>query len=295
MKRIAVVVVLATALASGSAAAQQTGVAGRDARTYDPAVPAEPGYDPALDPNHPLRGQEDPGAEWDGPHRRADGTPNITVLSGDWDWGELESDRTYQTALVVKNECDWPQDVTIEVDNLPYLSINRRARIPADSETPVPATIRTPPASSAPVVSGTQPMPAGGRFLDIEDAEVRVWHPWSVASGQACRPKRVTYAVAGHIHFPPDAGGGGSGPSRTASPHPCTVYWNTGEKPANLAEDCTEELRVLALHYRERVLQVHASADPAAWEWLPARPAIRAMTIEELFAMRDRAEGLIHA
>jgi hypothetical protein len=295
MKRAGILVVLMCALNSQQSPAQQSGAVQSTARSYDPAAPVEPGYDPALDPNHPLRGQEDPGAAWDGPHRRADGTPNITVLSGDWDWGELEYDRTYQTALVVINECDWPQDVTIEVDNLAYLSINRRARIPADSETPVPATIRTPPAPSAPIVSGTQPLPAGGLFLDISGAEVRVWHPWSVASGQACLPKRVTYSVSGHIHFPPDAGGGGSGPSRTASPHPCTVYWNTGEEPANLAQDCTEELRVLALHYRERVLQAHASADPAAWEWLPGRSAIGAMTIEELFAMRDRAEGLIHA
>jgi hypothetical protein len=294
MRRIATLLILLSALVPSFLSAQQTGAVQSDARAYDPAAPVEPGYDPALDPNHPLRGQDDPGEAWDGPHRRADGTPNITVLSGDWDWGELEYDRTYQTSLVVVNECDWQQEVTIEVDNLPYLSINRRARIPADSETPIPATIRTPAAPSAPIISGTQPFHAGGLFLDIHDGAVRVWHPWSVASGKACQPKRVAWTVTGHIHFPPDGGGGASGPSRIASPHPCTVYWNTGERPANAEEDCTEKIRVLALHYRERVLQVHAGTNPAAWEWLPGRPEIQGMPTGDLFAMRDRAEEQIH-
>jgi hypothetical protein len=71
------------------------------------------------------------------------------------------------------------------------------------------------------------------------------------------------------------------------------VWWNTGERPPDAKEDCTAKIRVLATHYRERILQHHYESDPARWAWLPGATQIRDMSIEDLFAMKARADALL--
>jgi hypothetical protein len=247
----------------------------------------EGGYDPRTDPDHPQKSQTDPGEEWNNP-RRADGSPHIKQAAGDWEWGELFYGHTYPAQLTVTNDCETKETVTVTVENLPYLTIPKTIEVNAKSTKIIECTITTPPAPDV-FLTGHESIPEGGIFVDIKDAKVTFWHPWN----PPCNPKRVVYNVTGHIHFAPKADDDEGGPSRLATTDACTVYWNTGEPPANLDEDCTEKIRVLALHYREKILQNYAEADPGSWGWLPSASAIRNMSVSELVAMKNRIDWQI--
>jgi hypothetical protein len=261
-------------------------------RTYDPNTPdGEPGYNAGKDPDHPMKSPDDPGEAWNNP-RRADGTPSIRQSVGDWEWGELVYGNTYPTKLTVTNKCDTPETAIITVNDLPYLDIAKQVRVPAKSSIEVEAKITTPPPPNI-VLTGHETLPEGGLFEDIKDASVVIWHPWNPPH---CMPKRETYNVTGHIHFPqddPDAGGGGPQPQKILTADPCTVYWNTGQPPPGLEEDCTEKMRALAVHYRERILASLVKTAPAEWEWLPSAAEIRAMSTEEMLAFKARTESQI--
>jgi len=248
----------------------------------------DPDYNPQDDPDHPSKQQTDPGEAWDNP-RRADGTPSIRRAFGDWAWGELTYGQTYKTKLTVTNQCGSSETVSLTAENLPYLTVPETVTIPGKSQKEIDLTITTPAPPAIPLLTGHETIPPGGFFTDIKgDKEMlKVWHPWN----GDCMPKRETYKVTGHIHYA-DADKD-PGPQRIALATPCQVYWNTGERPANLDEDCTEEFLVLALHYRERVLQGHATGDPKAWAWLPSAPEIRTMTAAEMLAMKARADAQI--
>lgn len=256
---------------------------------HDPTAQPPPGYDPYADAGHPLKGEQDPGAAWD-TNRRGLGEPHIVNAAGAWEWGELVYGRTYPTALLVTNHCETEEAVTITVEGLPYLDIPSRVTIPPLASVTVDAAITTPPPPEV-LITGHETLPEGGIFVDIRDARVIVWHPWN----PPCGPKRERYEVSGHIHFPPEdpAGGGDSGPEDLAAPDLCTVYWNTGQRPPGLEEDCTERMRMLAVHYRERILASAAREEPAAWGWLPSAAEIRDMDVESLLAFKARADALL--
>jgi hypothetical protein len=239
-----------------------------------------------------MRSPEDPGEKWNNP-RRGDGTPVIRQAAGDWEWGELFYGKTYPTKLTVSNKCDTPETATITVNDLSYLEIAKKVTIPAKSSIEVDAKITTPPPPTI-QLTGRETLPEGGFFTDITDASVVIWHPWNPPH---CMPKRETYNVTGHIHYPPDDPSGGSGSSPQAqkllTADPCTVYWNTGQPPPGLEEDCTEKMRVLAIHYRERILAGLVAYSPADWQWLPTAAELRAMSVEELLAFKAQAEAQI--
>jgi hypothetical protein len=255
----------------------------------DPNSPLyDPDYDPTTDPLHPLKSQEDPGEAWNR-SRRADGTPAIKVMKGDWEWGELRYGQSLATSLFVSNECDSTEQVTIEVRNLPYLTLQSTARIPGRSQVQLPATIATPPPPGDLFLTGHEELGPDAFFVDIhEGTEVVIWHPWN----PPCLPKRTTYHVTGHIHLAPQDAGP-KGPEKLFEQDDCVVYWNTGQPPARLEEDCTERIRVLAVHYREQVLRGYAQRAPEDWSWLPSAAEIRDMSIPALLGMKERAGGVI--
>lgn len=261
-------------------------------REYDPNTPdPDPAYRPQNDPDFPLRSPNDPGDAWNNP-RRADGTPSIRLAAGDWEWGELVYGETYPTKLTVTNKCETPETATITVNDLPYLEIAKQVTVPARSSIDVEAKITTPPPPNI-ILTGHETLPEDGIFEDIKDASVVIWHPWNPPH---CMPKRETYNVTGHIHFPPDDPGGGAAdpqPQKLLTADPCTVYWNTGQPPPDLEEDCTEKMRVLALHFRERILAGLAERSPGDWDWLPSALEIRAMSVPELLGFKARAESQI--
>ncbi len=267
-------------------------------RTYDPnyeprtdpnSPEFDPNYDPRTDMNHPLKNRgRDPGHAWDRP-RRGDGTPPVRQASGEWSWGELFYGKTYHTKIVVKNGCSTPRTATIFVHSLPYLTLPSSVTVPAKSQKEVPGTIVTPPPPHI-FLTGHETLPPHGIFVDLEQrhGEVVIWHPW----GKNCAPSREAYSVTGHIHYdtrkPPDPG-----PQRIATASPCQVWWNIGERPAQLdyqPKDCTDEIRELARGYVTRVLGPSVSRDPAAWSWLPDEGRIQQMSIDELLAMKARAD-----
>jgi len=245
-------------------------------------------YDPRTDPDHPQKDETDPGDEWNNP-RRADGSPHISQLAGDWEWGELFYDHSYPAQLTVTNTCETDEVISVTVENLPYLTIPSTIEVDANSTKIVECTITTPPAPDI-FLTGHESIPEGGIFVDIKDAKVIFWHPWN----PPCNPKRVVYNVTGHIHFAPEAKDEeDGGPTHLATTDPCTVYWNTGEPPPDLDEDCTEKIRILALHYREKIYQHNVNADPASWSWLPSGTAIRGMSVSELIAMKNKIDWQI--
>ena len=245
-------------------------------------------YDANKDPDHPLKRDEDPGEEWD-TNTRYDGTPKVLRGNADWPWGELVYGQAYKTKILITNHCASTETVTLTPNNLPYLSVPSTVTIPPKRTVEVDATITTPPEPSVPMVTGHETLPPGGIFVDItgDTENLVIWHPWS----PPCMPKRETFKVSGHVHFASPAGGP-SGPQKVAGAGPCEVWWNTGQRPRNAKNDCTDEIRTLALHYRERVLQHYAGADPAAWAWLPGGPAIRGMALDELLGLKRRADAL---
>lgn len=288
---------------------------------YRGDAPGEAAWD---DPNHPLKGNEDPGSAWDasnldrwhGDHRE---TPPIRNGTGDWDWGELFFDRTYSGTLLVKNRCPQPQVVSVTVHDLPYLrDVPARVDVPGSDTVKVPVEIVTPPEPDPPVnptpfdptapgfgwveppdlpprpnpFDPTAPEWHQPNFVPVE-GRVVLWHPWK----GACTPRRVTYRAAGHIHWePPPDGAPDRGPEEIAKPDPCAVHWNTGQPPPDLGgRDCTEAFRGFAVAFREKVLRPRAEEDPAAWEWLPSTAELQRMSSDQLLAFRERAAEVLEA
>ena len=302
----------------------------QEATSYDPtsAMSADyrgdaPGVAAWNDPDHPLKGEEDPGSAWDGAnvnnwHDDHKETPPIRNATGNWPWGEMFYDKTYETELVATNRCPTPQTVYITVHDLPYLKgLPDQVDVPGDSEVDLPVTIETPPEPDPPInptpfdPSGPgfgwvqppdlppQPNPFDPtapkwhqpNFLPVK-GRVVLWHPWK----DNCQPRRVTYNADGHIHFnPPDDTPPDRGPEKLATPDPCTVYWLTGEEPPNLDDqDCTETFRGLAIAFLETVIAPRAAEDPDAWGWTPTVDQLQSMPSDELLAFRDRAAQILN-
>lgn len=294
LSRLAFIGVVALLILPVSTSVGQRGPA--PAPAYDPdyeprsdttSPQHDPDYNAEKDPLHPLKSDKDPGAQWNN-NRRQDRTPPILLANADWPWGELHFGQTYKAKVILKNECKSRETVTLTVNNLPYLSVPTQVHIPGRSMIEVEATITTPPTPNVPLLTGHETIPEIGIFIDIpgDSESLVIWHPWN----HPCKPKRETYKVSGHIHFPPEAAGGKPGAQKIARASACQVYWNTGQKPGRSNDDCTEDLRMLALHYRERVLQTYAEHDREAWSWLPPSTAIRTMSEQELMAMKARSD-----
>ena len=248
----------------------------------------DPNYDPSTDPGHPSRQDQDPGEAWDNP-RRADGTPGIRTASGDWVWGELRYGTSYKTKLKLTNKCTNPETVTLTTSNLPWISVPGKVTIPGKSSVDLDITIVIPPMPKITFLTGHENLGPDPFFVDIkgDKEELKVWHPWN----GDCLPKREIYKVSGHIHPGEPDSDSDPGPQRLATTPPCRVWWNTGERPAQAKEDCTDSFRKFAVHYREKIVQGFATRDPAAWAWLPSSPQIRDMSASELLAMKQRADA----
>ncbi len=288
--------------------------ASQDPRT-DPNSPQfDENYDPATDPDHPLKNPgKDPGAGW-ARHRRADGTPRVATGKADWDWGEMYFDGTYATALIITNDCDSDEQVSLFINDLPYLKMQKKVTVPAKSTFIVKGTITTPPEPPPPLIAGTMtPPPSWGwvpppdippqpfpppppqwhqpNFAKV-DGNVVAWHPWT----GSCQPRRTVYQASGHIHFRPPDPDTDAGPSSIAKADVCEVYWLLGERPAQLDledRDCTRKIRELALRFLRKILDYHIRNAPDDWLWLPGSSLISEMSIEELLAMKTRADGLL--
>lgn len=290
----------------------------------DPSAPLPSNYDPYADPNHPLKGDEDPGHAWDagnmndwnGDHGGR-GTPGIRNAVGSWDWGELLFDRTYPGKLTVRNKCESPQVVNVFVYDLPYLQgLPDEVPVPALDSVEVSMKIVTPPEPDPPVnptpfdptapgfgwveppnlpprpnpFDPTAPEWHQPNFVPV-DGRVVLWHPWT----GNCLPRRVTYEAAGHIHWDaPDEEAEDRGPEETAKPDPCAVYWNTGQPPPDLeGRDCTETFRGLAIAFLEKILHPRTEEDPEAWAWLPSAAELQSMSVEGLLAFKQRAAAIL--
>jgi hypothetical protein len=150
--------------------------------------------------------------------------------------------------------------------------------------TPVDVTIRTAP---PPDLSGVI-MPPGfdpSTLYDEVAGELVAYH---AGNPPACLASREEYIPSGHVHLDPDPPkpGGGGGPR-------CRDWWDTEKKPQGLTDDCTDEIRDLALAYRRAVLAPLIAQDPNAWDWVPTEDEIRTMTAEQLIAMKARARARI--
>jgi len=247
----------------------------------------DPDYSPRTDPNHPSRQDEDPGEAWDSP-RRADGTPGIRTASGNWQWGELRYGTSYKTRLKLTNTCATPETVTLTTSNLPWISVPGKVTIPGKSSVDLDITIVIPPMPKITFLTGHENLGPDPFFVDIkgDKEELKVWHPWN----GDCLPKREIFKVSGHIHPDEPKSDDDPGPQRLATTPPCRVWWNTGERPAQAKDDCTDAFRKFAVHYREKIVQGFANRDPAAWHWLPGSPEIRTMSATALLAMKQRAD-----
>lgn len=276
-------------------------------------------YNPYTDPLHPTKNPDiDPGAGWDFDPAKppADQSPGVRTSRTDWDWGERYFDAEFDATLLITNNCKSPQPVTVFVYDLPYLSLPNRLVVPP-GQTPVVGKVKLPPEPPPPLRLGLPGEPGWGHvdfgkilgpnpvlpfpppklhqpnFVPIA-GRVVTWHPWAPASGDDCHAKRQTYEVSGHIHFRPPPPPGGGGPEKILAPGPCAVYWNIGVPPTQLGDlDCTAEMRMLATHFRERVLVPYVLNAPDEWLWLPAVTALQGMAIPELLDMKARASALM--
>lgn len=279
----------------------------------DPKSPHyNPDYDPNTDASHPLKNKDqDPGNNWDN-NRRADGTPNVKQKKGNWNWGEMYYGGTYNTKLIVTNECNSIEPVTVFVNNLPYIkNLQENLMVPPGSHE-LDVTIETPPEPDPPLRLGLPGEPTleswghvdfSGIFIapgqspphqpnfEQVDGEVVLWHPW----GQNCTPVRETYKASGHIHFrPPKPEPPPSGPEKLAETDVCEVYWKTGSPPGQIAsDDCTEKIRALAIEYFASFLGPYIADAPEQWRWLPGQEALNQMSIGDLLAVKMRAEKQI--
>jgi len=271
-------------------------------------------YDSYLDPHHPLKDPaNDPGPAWDQKPGggASDGSPAVQNTQADWDWGERYFDAAFDAALIITNNCSSPQPVRIYVNDLPYLTLPEAVTVPP-GQTRVTGKVKLPPEPPPPLRLGLPGEPGWGHvefppfipfgfpppklhqphFVPIVGSVV-TWHPWAPSDPDGCLPKRQTYTVAGHIHFRPPPPPGGGGPEKIAGASVCQVYWNIGVPPAQYqGEDCTAEMRDLALAYRTRVLQSYVLNAPEEWGWLPSTEDLQTFDVPRLLEMKAHADSL---
>lgn len=233
-----------------------------------------------------------------------------TMQGWDWNWGELFYGRSYQTTLTIKNTCPSPELVRIDISGPPkgaqsigqsgtpvsiaaMLSIpsaacvgesRRTCRVTAPSgETELELVISTPPAPDLAAI------PAGFTEETLFDELGGELQLASDSGSVRCIGQVDTYTASGHVHVDPDPAATQEG-FKDDRPT-CRDYWETERRPPGLDEDCTDEIRSLATSYRRDVLEPLVAASPKDWAWLPSVAQIQEMSIDELLAMKARAEG----
>lgn len=268
-------------------------------------------YDPRLDPTHPLKNPlQDPGEKWEGSHGSNLNTTFVGTGKGDIDWGEQYYEGQFVQLIKVNNECRVAQPVGIFVYDLPYLTMPPVHMAPPGEST-VQGQVKLPPEPPPPLRTGLPGEPGWGHvdfgtiiippgmfpppvlhqpnFAKV-DGKVVLWHPWT----GDCNGVRITYTVTGHIHFRPPPPDGKGGPEKIASPDVCTVWWNTGEEPAQRKdEDCTEKFRELATRFIQAILAPYISNAPEKWDWLPTVAELGVMSASEMLTMKAVAEGVL--
>ncbi len=269
-------------------------------------------YDPRTDDFHPLKDPtSDPGKEWEGSHGSNLNQTFVAGGEGDWDWGERYYGASFTAPLEINNRCETPQQVGIFVTETPFLTFPKTVTVP-QGKTTVIGQIQLPPEPDPPINVGMPGAPGWGHvdfgpiiippgmfpppqlhqpnFAKL-GGQVVVWHPWNPAAD--CNAARITHVIAGHIHFSPPAPKGG-GPQELAKADVCTVYWLTGEPPAQLGDtDCTEPMRELAAAFVERTLAPYILNAPGEWLWLPGSEDIASMSISGMLHMKLRAEAVM--
>lgn len=221
-----------------------------------------------------------------------------------WEWGSrgapLESETEYQGTLYVTNMCTSTELVEVDVRDIPGLVVNGGVTtvvVPGQTTKIVPATYTAKP----PLLFRTN---GGLVFGDDRDNDPRHRLCYVPRGGvvlrhagdERCLPKETFFEVTAHVHAktvapppPPPA------PEKLLTPDPCTVWWNTGQRPpGDITEaQCAETMRALAALYIERSLRPLAEASPAAWSWLPSPGAVMSMSVADLLAMKARAAAVM--
>jgi hypothetical protein len=245
-----------------------------------------------------------------------DGSPPVQQEKGDIDWGEQYYDGKFQQPLQITNLCASPRPVSITVSNLPYLTLPNSLTLQAGETRVIRANVVLPPEPDPPLILGLPGEPGWGwvefptpapafpptqlhqpNFAQIKGT-VEFWHPWAPAAagnGGDCLPKLTTYTVVGHIHFrPPVPEDADPGPSQLAKTDVCTLYWNLGVRPEQLGEtDCTLKMRKLAQTFVQKILNPYVLNSPDDWLWLPSSEEIESMNVQEMLAMKRRAEQVM--
>jgi hypothetical protein len=202
-----------------------------------------------------------------------------------WAWGELYYGRTYESDLLVTNDCETarPMEAWVGSGISPYVSIAEVTSVPPKTTNfKIPITITTPPEPNIVVPPGgysfdaTPWVDVGARPL----ARIVLKHK----ADEHCRSKDKAYDVTGHIHVDPDP----PGPDQDTDA--CTAIWNSGNPlPGYDLDQCTERFRELLGHYLDTVLQPYVDADPAAWDWFPSPEEIAGMSAESALEAKKQA------
>lgn len=272
---------------------------------YEGEVEAE-NYDAREDPFHPLKNPtKDPGEGWGGAKGSGLNNTFMGTGGGDWDWGERYYGAVFDAPIEVTNHCTTPQPVSFFTEKLPFLTLPPTVTVPSGTTT-IMGSVQLPDEPPPPLHSGDGHIDFGPiiippgmmpppklhqpNFEEIEGTVI-VWHPWAPADD--CNAARETYTVTGHIHFnppgPPDRG-----PERLAETDVCTVWWQTGERPAQAGDaDCTAKFRELAAAFIERILPPYVLNAPEQWMWLPGTGELGSMSAEALLYMKARAEAVM--
>jgi hypothetical protein len=200
------------------------------------------------------------------------------------DLGELYFGFKYKPSWFhITNDCPYEVTVFIDVYDLPFMTIPEVIRA-KPGENSIEYQITTPPPPPMPVFTPVAPLPHGiyapikGTIV-IENPEVFACPP--------CKKGVKIIEVTGHLHWPVLA------PPPGPEVLDCGLFWRQGrEPPPNLRDICEDPIRGFAALYVSVELDPYVQADPAAWAWLPSPDAILEMSIEELIAMKRRAEAL---
>jgi hypothetical protein len=196
--------------------------------------------------------------------------------------GELYFGFKYSPAwFFITNDCPYEVPVFIETYNLPFMTLPDVIRAkPGENE--IQYTLVTPPPPPMPVFTPVAPLPHGiyapiDGTIVIENAEVHACPP--------CLRGIKIIEVTGHLHWPVLS------PPPTPEALDCGEFWRQGRlPPPNLRDICEDPLRGFASLYVSIELKSYVEADPDAWGWLPTPEAILGMSLEELVAMKRRAE-----
>lgn len=210
-----------------------------------------------------------------------------------WPWGELFEQTTYNTKLTITNECRMPEIATLAVSNLP-LTVPPSVVVPAKSSIEVALTITTPKLPAPYILPGTKITPEM-TYLEVK-GKLTVTHP---ASGR-CFERIEDYTVYGHVHYRPAAD---PQAQKNATKPECEAVWALERRPRGLAnaaaaiggepersdlQECTDELRELALDLRSQ-LGRDAIKAPDDWKWLPEPNDIASMSLKDLVDFKARA------